>query len=151
MLDSCDQAPASSDLKPVRVPVDEDLEDIEEEDEDGELQAKPSIQVATWVNPNGVFFKTKDQFSKQSEHSYIPLTEHKYIPLTESPQRLSDTQDFPFSKDLVSTQSVLMNEENIRNAFVPPPALLTQPTYFTQYNNGGTFAGESYFRLYVYL
>jgi hypothetical protein len=148
VLDSCDQTPAGSNLSPVRVPVDEkDLEDGEDEDEEGELQAKPSIQVSTWVNPNRVSFKTKDKFTKLSEQSYIPLTEHKYIPLTESPQLLSDTQhklqqDFSFSYEPVPTQSVLMDEDNIRNAFVPPPALLKKPTYSTQFNHGGLFSGD---------
>ena len=144
MLDSCDQTPAGSDLSPVGVPVDEkDLEDGEDDDEEGELQARPSIQLATWVNPNRVVFKTKDTFSKQSEQNHIPLTEHKYIPLTDSPQLLSESkhnsqQDFPFSFEPVSTQSVVTDEGNIRNAFVPPPALLQKPTY----NNGGPFSGE---------
>ena len=149
MLDSCDQTSAGSDLSPVRAPVDEkDLEDGEDEDEEGELQARPSIQLETWVNPNTVFFKTKDKFSKQSEHSHIPLMEHKYIPLTESPQLLSDTQhnsqqDFAFSFEPVSTKSVVVDEGNIRNTFVPPPALLKKPTYSTQYNNGGSFSGDN--------
>lgn len=150
MLDSCDQTPAGSDLSPVRAPVDEkDLEDGEDEDEDeeGELQARPSIQFATWVNPNRVVFTTKDKFLKQSEQNRIPLTEHKYIPLTDSPQLLSESQhnsqpDFPFSFEPVSTQSVVIDEGNIRNVFVPPPALLRKPTYSTQYNNGGSFSGE---------
>ena len=150
MLDSCDQTPAGSDLSPVRATVDEkDLEDGEGEDEyeEGELQARPSIQLATWVNPNRVVFKTKDKFSKQSEQNHIPLTEHKYIPLTDSPQLLSESQhnsqqDFPFSFEPVSTQSVVIDEGNIRNAFVPPPALLKKPTYSAQYKNGGSSSGE---------
>jgi hypothetical protein len=153
VLDSCDEIPAGSNLSPIRVPVDEkDLEDGEDEDEEGELQAKPSIQVSTWVNPNRVSFKTKDEFTKLTAQSYIPLTEHKYIPLTESPQILSDNQhnlqqDFPFSYEPVSTQSVVMDEGNIRNAFVPPPALLKKPAYSIQYNNGSSFSGDKFITL----
>jgi hypothetical protein len=127
VLDSCDATPDSSDVIPVRVPVDDEgLDDSEDDDEEGELQSRPSIQVSAWVKPNDVFFKTKDEFSKQSEHNYIPLTEFSEHPF-DTQQKFQ--QDFPFLHEPVTHESVVLSEGNIRNAFVPPPPLLKEPTY----------------------
>jgi hypothetical protein len=136
VLDSCDTTPDGSDLIPVRVPADEeDLDDGEDDDEEGELQSRPSIQVSTRVKPNDVFFSTKDEFSKQSEHNYIPLMEFSQLPF-DTQQKFQ--QEFPFSYEPVTTESVVLGEGNIRNAFVPPPPLLKEPTY-----TRGSFSGEN--------
>lgn len=131
MLDKCDATP---DLIPGRVPADEEDLNDGEDDEEGELQSRPSIQVSTRVKPNDVFFNAKDEFSKQSEHNYIPLTEFSQLPPDD---RQKFQQEFPFSYESVTTESVVPGEDNIRNAFVPPSPLLKEPTYA-----GGSPSGE---------
>jgi hypothetical protein len=141
VLDTCDTTPAASDPIPLRVPANEEyLEDSEDAEEEGELQSRPSIQVSTRVRPNGVYFNAKNDFSKQTEHKYIPLTEFAKLP--SDPQQ-SFHQDFPFSYEPVTTtRSVVLDEGNIRNAFLPPPVLLKEPTYSTQYT-GESFSGQN--------
>ena len=130
VLDSCDTASAGSENIPVRIPaVEEDIEGSEEDESvEGELQGKPSIQVATRIKPNGMFFNSKNEFSKQ--------TEHKYIPLTEFPTQNSFQQQSAFSYEPLTTQSAAPEDEGtIRDAFVPPPALQKQPVLGTQFES----------------
>lgn len=137
MLDSCDTTAAASDPIPLRVPAnEEDIQDSEEDDEEGELQSRPSIQIATRVKPNVLYFNSKDDFPKQTEHKYIPLTEFANLA---SDTQHSLHQDFPFSyKPITTAKSVLFEEGDIGNAFLPPPVLLKEPTYSTQHT------GESF-------
>jgi hypothetical protein len=135
-LDACDATADASEPIPVRVPAnEEDLQDSEDDDVEGDLQSKPSIQVATRVKPNGVHFITKDDFPKQTQHKYIPLTEFASLP---SDTQHNSHQDFPFSYETFTTKSVVLDEGSIRNGFLPPSLLLEEPTYSTQYT------GESF-------
>jgi hypothetical protein len=129
VLDTCDSAADASDPIPVRVPAnEEDLQDSEDDDVEGDLQSRPSIQVTTRVKPNGVHFTAKDDFAKQTQHKYIPLTGFANLP---SDTQHNSHQDFPFSYESVTTKSVVFDEGNIRNGFLPPPVLLKEPTQYT--------------------
>jgi hypothetical protein len=141
VLDTCDTTPAASNPIPLRVPAnEEDLEDSEDNDEEGELQSRPSIQVSTRVKPNGVYFNAKDDLLKQTEHKYIPLKEFANLP---SDTQQNFHQDFPFSYEpITTTRSVVLDEGNIRNALLLPPVLLKEPTYSTQYT-GESFSGQN--------
>jgi hypothetical protein len=141
VLDTCDTTPAAGNPIPLRVPAnEEDFEDNEDDDDEGELQSRPSIQVETRVKPNGVYFNAKDDFSKQTEHKYIPLKESTNLP---SDTEQNFHQEFPFSYEpITTTRSVVLDEGNIRNAFLPPPVLLKEPAYNTPYT-GESFSGQN--------
>jgi hypothetical protein len=141
VFDTCDSTPAASNPIPLRVPAnEEDLEDTEDDDDEGELQSRPSIQVETRVKPNGVYFNVKDDFLKQTEHKYIPLKEFASLP---SDTQQNFHQEFHFSYEpITTTRSVVLDEENIRNAFLPPPVLLKEPAYSTEYT-GESFSGQN--------
>lgn len=134
-MDSCDTIPDGSNLFPVRIPAnEEDLDDGEDDDEEGELQSKPSIQVSTWVKPNDAFINTKDEFSKQAEHNYIPLMELSQFPFN-TQQKLK--QEFPLPHESVTTtESLTLGDSKIRNTFMPPPPLLKEPDH-----TEGSFSG----------
>ncbi|PSN40314.1 hypothetical protein C0J52_23635 [Blattella germanica] len=134
VLDSCDETAAGSEQIKIRVPaVEEDDLDEGEDDVEGELQGRPSIRVATRVKPNGVFINTKDEFSKQNEHKYIPLNEFPQLP---SNTQQNFQQEFPFSYEPVTTESTIAQDEGtISEAFVPPPSLQKEPIPSPQFEN----------------